>query len=343
MVTVHVGDRSFGPVSSGSRGRVRVPVLVGPGVTNATVEVTDKAKLTSSKNVRIRQPEYEHLAAVAIPSQVSDERVRVRVAVAAASQEILGITVSADGEELSVRELAEGLWEAEWAPHERPADGDHGLIVRAEGPVSSEQRLTVQVLPVGSDAPPAPDPTKARSIARVKRRPPPAARRWRGIVGAGVGLTSNLGDLLAPRITAEAGIDYELSWGIIGPRLLFGVSWAQQDLGDPAPLSQAEGAVLLVPIAAGITYRYPARIVEPYATAAFVAQLVRTRTSGDGISERVRHDLAPGFSIAAGVSRPLGPGHLFLQAGYLFSRVEEQEIKLLAGGLVLDVGYRISL
>jgi hypothetical protein len=32
-----------------------------------------------------------------------------------------------------------------------------------------------------------------------------------------------------------------------------------------------------------------------------------------------------------------------LQAGYLFGRVDEEEIKLRAGGLIVDGGYRFAL
>ena len=48
-VEVRVADRTFGPVSTGQRGRASVEVLVPPGVSQAAVEVTDQDGLRSSR------------------------------------------------------------------------------------------------------------------------------------------------------------------------------------------------------------------------------------------------------------------------------------------------------
>jgi hypothetical protein len=342
-VVVRVGDRSFGPASSGPRGLVSVPVLVAPGETSASVEVTDKAGLTSSRTVRIKQPPYDQLAAAAIPSRTAAARVAVRVVVAAADHEISGIDARVGDDALGVRALPDAQWEALWSPEQRPAVGAHAVALRAEGPQAAERTLSVEVLDARAAAAAAPVPRRAPSKTAAPRRAAAAPRRWHAVVGAGAGLMSNLGDLLAPRFVAEVGLDRTLSWGVLGARVQVGMSWASQEIGAGAAADHASASVLLVPFSLGLAYRLPLRYVEPCLSAAFVAQLVRSRTAGAAIAERVLHHFAPGFSVAAGAGYRLGPGHVYLQAGYLHGRIDAAELKLRAGGLTVDAGYRLSL
>jgi hypothetical protein len=153
----------------------------------------------------------------------------------------------------------------------------------------------------------------------------------------------NLGDLVSPRLTAAGGLDYPLGPGRIGGYLFTGVGWSSQEVQIVPGLEPATSSVLLVPLGACLTYSLPLSVVTPYAGAGLMVELIRTRTDGEHTGLRERTDAAFGVIGLVGARRRLGPGSAFLQAGYLWSRLDNDDVVLLAGGLVLEAGFRLEL
>ena len=107
-------------------------------------------------------------------------------------------------------------------------------------------------------------------------------------------------------------------------------------------MSPASSTVVLIPVGALLTYRLPLK-VAPYAAVGVVAQIVRTDTEGEDTDRWLRTDVVPGVLGMLGADLRLGPGAVFLQGGYQYGRLQNEDVDLLAGGVVLETGYRLEL
>jgi hypothetical protein len=189
------------------------------------------------------------------------------------------------------------------------------------------------------------------TVTKVRRRPPTkeedsisGGRRLRGIVAVGVGMIHNTGDFVSPRFSGELGLEYRLArFGWIGARLLIGVSWSSQQITAPGGLERAESSILLVPLGGGITYRYPLPLLTPYVTVDLLALLARSSATAEFMEDQTQTDVTVGILGMVGAERQLGPGRVFFQAGFQWGQVESAELKLLAGGVVVEAGYRFAL
>lgn len=334
-VVVRVGKRTFGPTPTGWKGRVRIPVQVPPGVTRARVTVTDRAKLTTHKTVAIRRRRYNQLTMAISPSssRSSVPRFRITVAAAEATGERPILEVAHDT--LPLRRAPGDAWTALWAPAARPEQGTVvPIVARLPGKPRSTRQARVGIGPV----------ELAVSVVRVRSGAPlpraPSRFGWR--LGLSAGMVHNLGELVSPRFGLELGVDYPLPAGRIGLRLFSSFAWAGQTIAAD-PLPDARARVLLWPVGLGLTYRYDLRHLSPYALAGAMVQFVRSTTEAPYAGERVRDDVAFGVLGLLGAERELGPGRLFLQAGYQWSEVDNVDVNVLAGGVVLEGGYRLVL
>jgi hypothetical protein len=229
--------------------------------------------------------------------------------------------VEVDGNPISLEEKAPGLWVAGWG-------GQTGRVrVRAWLPDAPQvaREASIDLVP-SFDTPTTED----------------RGRRLLLVAGFAAGILHNTGELLAPRFAAELGLDLRLPAGWLGLRALLGVSWGSQTIrwtqGD------AEADVLLLPVGGALCYRLPLWVITPYVAAGVQAQLVRTTSSVSG-SDVEQVDLESVLALLGqvGAEYQLGPGALFLQAGYLWSRVESTTLEMLAGGVVVEGGYRFRL
>jgi hypothetical protein len=328
-VRVLIGTREFGPVVSGSRGRVRIPVVVPPEAKQATVEVTGSRGLKSRRSIRIEPAAYNQLALAIVPAASGSSDPRLRITVATAEGGTPRVRIG-DGELVLARQPG-GTWSGIWSSRQAPRGripirawlpGRPSSVRLAEVGISSS-KLTVNVI---------------RVKALTKRSP----GRLRGDLGLLVGMVHNLGDMASPRLGVDLGLDYPLPVGRIGVRLFASFSWASQQIPGSSGLADGESSIALVPIGAGITYRLPLPL-RPYVMVGLMAQIVRFSNTAEFTQERLKHEVAPGFLGLIGAEYRLGPGRALLQVGYQWSRVENLDLTLQAGGLVLEGGYRLDL
>jgi hypothetical protein len=335
-VKVMVADRVFGPVDSGPRGRVRVSVQVPPGVTRAEVEVTDRSNLTSRKQIRIKQPAYNELMLAIHPlsSGSSVPRFRVTVGLAGRHGGDGAPRVQVGPRRLELRQRRAGGWSGLWAPPRRPPEGEIPVRVWLPGRPRSVRLARVGISPAALSV------NIIRVSARASHR---VASRLHGELGVLVGMVHNLGEVVSPRFAVDLGLDYPLGPGRLGLRLFAGFSWASQRIEAVGGLQPGASSVALIPIGGGLTYRLPLRHLTPYVFAGCLAQIVRTSNSAEYTQESLRHDVAPGAIGLLGADRQLGPGRVLVQAGYQWSRIENLEVELQAGGVILEGGYRLDL
>ncbi len=339
-VTIRVGEQSFGPLDSGPRGRIRADLLVPPRVSEAVVEVVDEAGLRSRKRIAIQSPPFNELSLALFAEERAELPPRFRV-VAARADAAPRAPLLQLGEELLPLRAKAGLFSARWEPARRPPAGTLDVKLWLEGaseslrhaqlriaPGKGARTLVLKVSPAGAPAPP--------------RSPP--REGLRADLGLSVGLMHNLGELLAPRVGAELGLDLPLPFGRLGLRLIASFARASQRIpSGRTGLAEAESTLMLIPFGGGVVYRMTTLPLSPFAFVAVLAQLVRSSTAAAYLPERLRYDWSPAVLGLAGIEPRLGPGRIFLQTGYQWSRVENPDLVVLGGGIVVEGGYRLAL
>jgi len=242
-----------------------------------------------------------------------------------------------EGTALELRPAGLGLWLADWDPPRTPT----ARLVRLRAWLADDPQWSKQIeLDIPAHAPPVVAEPKRTRAATVASRP----RRLQGVAGVGVGMLHNTGALLAPRLTAELGLDFRLPKGWLGVRAIVGASWASQQIDGPEGLAGGDSSVLLLPVGAGLCYRLPFSLLTPYVLAGLGAQLVRTVASAAALEEDQQDsDWVLAALGLVGAERSLGPGLVFLQAGFQWGQVDSPTVKMLAGGVVLEAGYRFRL
>jgi len=342
-VTVRVGEERFGPVTTDWRGEAKVPILVPPGTTEAQVEVTDRVGMATEKPVKVEQPAYNRLTLAVLRARAG---LRLAAAVCGGGGRP---EVTVDGAAVPLRDSGQGLWERLWSPP--PGFSELLVTVRASLPgdalSTAERAIPMDRGGVSMDPPPAPSSGAAsRPVPETERATGPAPTSRRAVelqLGLAVGLLYNLGEVISPHFGADAGVLFNLPRGRIGLVVSAGYSWAGLSVDGSAGTGDAESSVTLLPIGLGLTYQLPVGRLAPFATAGYLLQVTTTTTRASFLRERQRVDLASGAFGLAGAGYRIGPGSVVLQAGYLWSRVDNVDVRLLAGGLVVGVGYRIRI
>ena len=337
QVTVEVGRRLFGPNSTGDSGTRRIRLLVPPGVTEAIVHVKDNYGLESQKKIQIEARPYRQVTVAVAALSAQKDRFEVTVATAEVGQGNVRLEIG--GKPFALRPVAPGIWSTPWTPG--PDSTSLAFKAWIPGAPGSTQQAEIQLRPARA----APAPTVASTPVLTARAPAAESggRRVRGVLALAIGMLHNTGALISPRFTAEAGLDFRLARIWIGLRLFAGVAWGHLGAGEVGPVRQAAASVLLVPLGGGLAFSLPLTHVTPYVMVGFLGQIVRARVSAELLEERLRYDAIFGIVGVAGVERRLGPGSVFLQVGGQWSKIENADLKLLAGGVVLEGGYRFSL
>jgi len=356
QVTLTVAGQVFGPKSSGARGKVSVRVVVPPGTTEGQVEVVDDRGLQTQKTVSIQLPSYNPLTIAVEPPHSEDPRPAFSVTVVSSEQGLDRPALEIGHEEpeagkpapLDLAILPGEGWRATWRPAPGAAAGRYLLLARVPDEPAARRASELSWRPPEQRAAPAP-PTVVKS--------PPAAEpglfdRLGWTISLAAGLLHNTGALVSPRLSAEAGAELPALGGRIGARLLIGVAWDSQVIRHPvipsAPATagpvETSSSVLLIPLGLAVTYRVPLRSgLTPHVTAGPLLQIVRTRNTGASTGEVTRTDVAFGVVGLLGLGYRLGPGGLFAQAGYQWSPLDNDDLELQAGGLIVEAGYRLEL
>jgi hypothetical protein len=287
----------------------------------------------------VRRPRYPELALALHPARSSRARPVFEIALAAA--EATGgrpvVELAPPGAaplRLPLSLGASGAWQARWAPDPIPAAGRFALRAWLEGAEQATLSLAAgEILPQPVERPPV-----------VRALPPaPAARRLLGRVALAAGMVYNFGELTSPRFSLEAGGDYPLGPGRIGLKVAAGLAWSRHEVPVPRAGEPARLGLLLVPLEVGLGYRLPLGRLAPYLGAGFVAQLVRTSGEGEASGRFVRTDVVPGIRATLGCELALGRGGPFAQLGYEWGKLAVPEVEGLAGGLLVELGYRLRI
>ena len=121
-VMMRVGDREFGPYNTDTQGKAKVPIVVGPGVAQATI-VTIKDGKTTEEPLDLQVPETKRVSLFPIGGTVSADAtqpVTIRVAVRTPTGDPdiysrLTITSTA-GQVGEAEHEGEGIYKATWTP-----------------------------------------------------------------------------------------------------------------------------------------------------------------------------------------------------------------------------------
>jgi hypothetical protein len=326
QVTVEVAGKTFGPKPSGRRGRVTIRALVPPGVTQGWAEAVDAVGLRNKKRVTIDVAPYNPLA-------LGVERTEGRYNVMLAASEDLPDTPRVEilhGEasplSLPVRQIGPSRWDSSWSPGEDTPPGTWTIRAQIPGAAQSDRGVEVDI-------------TLAPDVAAAPR----SDRRLGWNVSLATGVMHNTMDLVSARFTLEGGADYPLGPGRIGGRLVVGVAWDSQEVPVAPGLSPVSSSVVMIPLGAVVTYRLAYGPWAPYLVCGPLLMLVQVSSEGEHTGTRQSLIAAPGFLGLLGTRYRLGPGGIFAQAGYQHSSVDNRDTELLAGGIVVELGYRLEL
>ncbi len=333
-VMIRVGVRTVGPFSSGKKGALTAKVLIPPGLDHAEVEVEDSAGLKTNKRIKIRRMSYNQLAMAIHTTNSESRKPGLRITVGSAERHKGSAMFQVGMQKIPLKAMPNGTWEGRWLPSQRPPEGQVAFKIWLPREIRSLRYGKVNISEIKF------------SIEMLRVRPKlgwQPAKGLRGTLGLGVGLVHNMGGMVAPRVSLDVGLDYPLFKGRIGLRLFTSFAQTSQQLALGAGLPMGESTVTMVPLGGGITYRQPFKYISPFILVGGLAHLIRTTNQVEGLTKRSRFDAAPGFLGLMGVDLTLGLGRFFLQGGYLWSELENQDVRILAGGLIFEGGYRLVL
>ena len=333
----------------GGRRRRRFRLVIPPGVDAVRVTVVDRKGETTEQSVKVTRPSYPRLLVLLRPGQNSPSAPHFRAVVVVAeprrgSAPEISVVAPEGADESSktvhAQRVATGRYEAELTPYTLGA-------YRLKAVLGDETKLSEPVQARYALPKPVVAPT-TKPVATIERRSAPKAaapRRFFFDLSLAGGLLHNTGRLVSPLVSFSAGASYRFgALGSLGLRLGAGFARATQTVPAPAGLADAEAGVSLIPLSLGPFYRGPDRWpVVPYASVAFALQLARSNSEAAWAENVAQLHIAPGFLAQLGAELPLGVVAIFAQGGFLYAKVDEADIKALAGGIVAQLGVRLRL
>jgi hypothetical protein len=314
------------------------------------VEVIDAKGMETQKTVPIEVAPYNPLAIAVEPPQSRARRPVVRLTVATAEIGLGGVELQVrppgaretESASIPLEKSGDDRWTATWMLDEKAPRGSYVLLARIPG---DPQALRAARFSWEEEPAAAPPP-----LVRKQEEQAPEEAVERGFfqelswdLSLAGGLMHNIGELVSPRISVEAGADHALGPGRLGARLMLGVAWDSQEITGQGRAEATTSSILLLPMGVGVSYRLPLGPITPHATAGPLVQLVRTRNEGSSTGLVSRSDVTFGVVGQLGASLRLGPGGLLLQGGYQWSLLDNDDVKLQAGGLFVEAGYRLQL
>jgi len=341
QVTLRIGKEIFGPQSSGPRGHLKMRVLIPPGISEGLAEAVASNGMVTRKVVRIQQPAYNTLTLAHHASALRLPKAHVDIVLASAvlTKETPTLWASRGDETrhpIALKEDSAGRWSAHWKV---PTSGRWSFAVEQSGSPQARRVVSLRILPQ-EKAPPPPVPLSPRLVMST---PTPGVQSgWRFAVAAAAGIMHNTGNLFSARLSLNVEGDYPLGPGRVGLQLGTSFAWGSRDVALSAPLESRVSRVLLVPVGLLATYRLSFGRVHPGLAAGPLLHL--TRFSGEsretGVSTRT--DASFGAVLLLDTHLDLGPGAIVARLGYQYSRVDNEDYALLAGGVIAEFGYRLS-
>lgn len=161
------------------------------------------------------------------------------------------------------------------------------------------------------------------------------------LIGPRGGYTHSLGQLSGPRIGLDLWIPFHIGRAVLG----FGVSgaWepASQTVKDASGLFSTRSTATIVPVIARLGYElFASRRISLHA--GLGAQLTWAEVRNSVLRAPASAVRVGGLGFLNG-GITLGPGQLFAELSFAFAPVEHADFRLNAGGLGLDLGYRLGL
>lgn len=334
-VTLTIDGRIFGPLTSGKEGKLEMEALVPPGVSVGTAQAVGEDGLLTTRAVKIGRPPYNLLTLGVVHPRGPGGPLQVILASGeplSAPPRVIARGPGNKSRAVPLAVVSWGGWAATWTP---PASGAWTLSASAPGRPGPGPSAAVRVKQRVR-------PLPARSTPALPAPAPSPPSVWSSVdfsVALAAGVMHNTGVLLSPRFSLEVGADYPLWIGRLGLSLQVGLGWG----GDELPVAGTTTAarVTLVPVALLLGYRVPLGRFSASAAAGPVVQTVSFKS--DGLATGSVRDTAviPGLLVALGAGVLVGPGEVFFRGGYLHSRLDTENVDMLAGGPMVEVGYRL--
>jgi hypothetical protein len=198
-VEATVAGQMVGPVAAAENGNARLPMVVPPGVRQATLKITDKLGNTTEKPLDLQPPPFSRVR-LAARAEAVDESSTLEVEIfvvkpdGTPDDEARVALSSPDGETSMRGRIAPGVYLAEYVPDEGQS-GSARLEAKANG-----QLATLDV-PVRAG-----DPGARRSFWRLGRQGP-----WSYSAGILGGLGSSFDGATAGGVLAEVAVRIESS------------------------------------------------------------------------------------------------------------------------------------
>lgn len=170
----------------------------------------------------------------------------------------------------------------------------------------------------------------------VRLRPPPSFE-----LGLRGGVLHTLGDQVSPRGAIDAWHDLLLGSLTFGVGLSVGYLRASQDVVDGAGAVVSTSVAHVLPL----TARFGLELVSTgrFSLGASVGGVFAIGLFSTSLTQEQSTGFGGGGLGALTASLRLGPGRLFLEAGYGFAPVRTSAFSVQASGLFFDLGYRFSL
>jgi hypothetical protein len=332
-VEASVAGRVVGPFPAADDGSVRLPMVVPPGVRQATLKITDKLGNTTEKPLDLAPPPFSRVrlaarsesASAASPLEVEIFVVRpdgtpdddARVALAAG-----------DGETSMQKRVAPGVYLAEYLPPEGRTGTAH-LEAKANGQLAT------------LDVPVRAAPAARRSFWRTSLGPQGPWSMSTGLLGGFGGSFDGAaaGSMLAEFATRVDSYPVELLLDLGGTFL----SEVSQYTAVPALAEKAKARAWMAQIGVRGTLEVLRRLdVHASIAVGLQDQQVRTtlplnlgRFEDSGVSSR--------FAVALGVNSRIGPGRALAQVQLDWAASRVAQLAGSTSGVQGMVGYLVTI
>lgn len=329
-VTAEVGGRKVGPVTADARGIARLPMVVSPGVSTATLHISDKLGNAGDKPLDVTPPPYARMRmAVRETSPLEVEVFVVKPDGSPDDSANVELTASAGKAQLQAR-VAPGVYLATFQPPAGMTSGNVRLEARAGG-----QHATLEAPVTASRAGRAQEPWwSSRSSTQ---------RPW----AISVGPLGGVGSSFDGATEGTAMLEGAVRLGALPVEAVVDAGWSffketDQFRNNAANAERARVQARYLQLGA----RYATQLTGALAGHATVlagaqSQVVgRTLPTGAAVAQDA---WVPRFALALGVNLNLGPGRALAQVQFDGSPSGKAGLIGSPSGVQAMVGYLFTV
>ena len=329
-VEASLGDRVLGLATAGADGTARLPMVVPPGVREATLKITDKLGNTNEKPLDLAPPPFSRVRLAArAEAATAMSPIEVEIFVVrpdGTPDDEASVAVGADEGETSLRKrIGPGVYLAEFVPEAKP--GSARLEANAGGQVASLD-LPVRAVPGGA----------RQSFWRTK------STRWGVSAGILGGLGSSFGGTAAGSVLAELAVSVD-SYALELVLDLGGSSFAEsgQYTAVPSLAENAKASAFMAQI--GVRGGLDVwRRLGVHASVALGFQIQHVRTTLPlNLGQFEDSGVSPRFAVGLGVNYRLGPGRALAQLQFDWASAHVAQLASSTSGVQGMVGYLVSI